>query len=193
MFSMLAVYEVERGGGGNPRFGEETGMKGTIHSAQALVARLSRMDGAWAGDVVRPDGSFVGRQQLSCSWDAQQAVLRVKSCLLSRVGRVLGAEELQIVYDPVAHAPAAHFRHGPGRVDLITAAPGDGDDVQVVYDADLRLRRITWPPAPDAASRYRVDAPPGAPGDGLLTVRLQRVAWLPRGQGSESLGAGSPL
>src|SRR5215213_8783528 len=113
MFTMLAVYDVECGVSGNPRFGEETGMNGIAFGAQALVARLSRMEGAWAGDVVRPDGSFVGRQQLSCSWDAQHAVLRVKSCLLSRVGRVLGAEEVQIGYDPAANAPAARFRHGP--------------------------------------------------------------------------------
>jgi hypothetical protein len=193
------MYEVECGGGGNPHFGEEIAMKGSPLSAQVLVARLSRMDGAWAGDVVRPDGSFVGRQQLSCSWDAQQEVLRVKSCLLSRVGRVLGAEELQIAYDPAAAAALAHFRHGAGRADFIAAAPGDGDDVVLVYDADLRLRRITWPPALDAApgmdavSPCRVDAVPGAPGDGALTVRLRRVAWLPRGQAGESVSAGSAL
>jgi hypothetical protein len=168
-------------------------MKGTTLSAQALVARLSRMDGAWAGDVLRPDGSFVGRQQLSCSWDAQHAVLRVKSCLLSRVGRVLGAEEVQIAYDPAAGALAAQGRHGRSRAELLPAAPTDSDEVLLVYDADLRLCRITWAPPPDAGWRYWIDAAFGAAGEDVLMVRLTRVAWLPRGQGSESVSAGSLL
>jgi hypothetical protein len=187
MFSTLARYDVVGGVGGNARRVEETGMNSTVSGAPALVARLSRMDGAWAGDVVRPEGSFVGRQQLSCCWDAQQRVLRVKSCLLSRVGRVLGAEEVQIAYDLVAGGPVAHFRHGAGRAHLLPGARDDDDEVVLVYDADLRLRRITWP------FGLEVDAASGAPGDGALTVRLGRVAWLPRGQAGDAAGLGGAL
>src|SRR5215212_11833155 len=94
--------------------------------APALVARLSRLDGAWAGDVIGPDGALVGRQQVSCAWDATHLTLRVRSCLLSRAGRVLGAEELQISYDPATDRVAARHRQGQGyteRAHVYAGAP----------------------------------------------------------------------
>ena len=155
--------------------------------APALVARLSRLDGAWAGDVIGPDGALVGRQQVSCAWDATHLTLRVRSCLLSRAGRVLGAEELQISYDPATDRVAARHHQGQGHTERARATAGAPDEMVLCYDTALQFRRLILPLPDDGAAAesdpwiYRIEVAPAGRLDAEIRVRLHRVEWLARG------------
>jgi hypothetical protein len=138
-----------------------TSALGTEHVS--WLHRLAYLEGAWIGDVMSADGSVVGRQQLSCTWDPQQDAFRLKSCRVSRVGRVLDAEEAVITYDPVTDSLVALFRQGARWTELARAYINRGDEMVLVSDSDLRLRRLCWSdagPDPPAATRtwtYRVE------------------------------------
>jgi hypothetical protein len=133
----------------------------------SLMQRLSSLEGHWAGEVHSADGTLLGQERISCAWEVGHRAFRVTSWLVSRAGRVLGAEQATLVYDAGTDSVTALLREGSGRTDLARAYPNAGNALVLVSDGDLRLRRFSWPaggdpagPAPDTW-RHRLEVATG--------------------------------
>lgn len=118
----------------------------------ALMHRLSSLEGNWAGEVHSADGTLLGQERISCGWEVGHLAFRVTSWLVSRAGRVVGAEQATLVYDAGTDSVTALLREGSGRTDLARAYANTGNELVLVSDGDLRLRRFSWPVPDDAAA-----------------------------------------
>jgi hypothetical protein len=107
------------------------------------MRRLYGLEGNWAGDVHSADGTLVGREQISCAWDAERTAFRVTSCRVSCTGRVLEAEQAQLIYDPRTDSIAALLRAESGRTELARAYSNDQNELVLVSDGALRLHRFS--------------------------------------------------
>ena len=131
----------------------------------ALLGRMARLEGNWAGDMVRPGGSWVGRLQMACRWDAAHAGVQVRLVLVSRLGRLLDAEEGAINYDMATDSLVAVLQRPIGGLEMAHAYVNTTEELVFVHDNELRLRRVTWPASGSA--------PP--PGRETCMYRLESV------------------
>ncbi len=124
----------------------------TYSGSYSLMRRLFSLEGHWAGLVHNAEGTLMGQEQISCSWDAERRTFRVISRLVSHQGRVLRAEQAHLTYDAGTDSVMALSHQGSGRTDLAHAYTNGQNELVLVSDGDLRLRRFSWPAAGDQAA-----------------------------------------
>lgn len=123
------------------------------NGSYSLMRQLFSLEGHWVGEVHDAAGTLMGQEQISCSWDAERRTFRVISCLVSHQGRVLGAEQAHLTYDASTDSVTALVRQGSGRTDLARAYTNGHNELVLVSDGDLRLRRFSWPAEEDQTAR----------------------------------------